>query len=84
MLIARPFSLPAFSATPGPACRMAYLLSCFNVAGDSFRLLDNCFRVPPVVRDMLDGMLCHCCRREDALVVLLVYLAVLYLLTPPH
>jgi hypothetical protein len=81
MLIARPTSLPAFSATPGPALRMSYLLSFFNVADDSFCRLDNTFRVPPVVRDMLDGMLCHWCWwREDALVVPVIYLGISYLL----
>ena len=81
MLIALPTSLAAFSETPGPALLMLYLSSRFNGADDSFRRLDITFLVPPVLRDMLDGMLCHWCWwREDALVVPAIYLGILYLL----
>ena len=81
MLIALPTSLAAFSETPGPALFMLYLSSRLNVADDSFRRLDITFLVPPVLRDMLDGMLCHWCWwREDALVVPAIYLGISYLL----
>jgi hypothetical protein len=81
MLIALPTSLAAFSETPGPALLMLYLSSRLNVADDSLRRLDITFLVPTVLRDMLDGMLCHWCWwREDALVLPAIYLGILYLL----